>query len=300
MPATIRPITITEIRDIISKSTKHGIGPDFSRRDFSGLDLSEEKIVLDNGNFEGAVFHNTNLTGVSMIGAYLNNTDMTGAILTQTNCVGAHFINTILDNAIFEGTNVRSTNVKNIRTQGAQFYDLQSDTLTGGELISAAKNYRIEQQRIAEQMLIETRIQVIKDVIAKSCQKGEGPNFRNWDFSNLDLSQTGMELDNGNFEGAIFRNTNLTGVSMAGAWFKGAIMDNANLTRTNCGGAHFINTSLRNAILDGTILSSANVQSVDTAGAMLTNIVTDAMTTITGRALKLAISESQAYLGAIR
>ena len=244
----------------------YAVGMKLTRRDFSGVDLSNIQLPgadLEEVYFEGARLNGANLTGANLDKAVLSHADLSGARLSMASLRAANLGRAKLLGADFTGVDL----------SGAILFETDA---TGAKLVGARLDGAFVMQMVLEDADLSDargeKMFFMKARLARSLWKGAV--FPRITFLESDLSganMAGAELSRGTLitvvadgvvlDGAKLDNVRVVhGSSMQGASFRGAQMNGSNLRATKFLGSDFSGASFSRSDLSAADLSSCNLE----------------------------------------
>lgn len=151
---------------------------------------------------------------------------------------------------------------------GMSFWDITEEQL------NAHRQFVGSEGAEGERLMKRGGNYVEKDLSGMNLEQG---HFQGADFTGANLE--GVSFAGGDFSGARFINANLKGASFEGAdvggvFFDGADLTEANLASADCSGTSFINANLSNANCHNTDLIAANLTGAQQAGLRLEGAIT--------------------------
>ena len=235
-------------------------GPDFSRKDLSGMNFSGRDLRM--ANFSGSM-----LKGTVFIGADLTGANFSGAIVQQseredlrpTDFTGANLSNACLAGMVFKGRTY-------FTYADISCADFSRNDLSGGLAIFGPSPLKIDPASSCKPAFRGSVMHCEFVADWPRLDLGAGNGSKGADLHACATQLAGIRLDGAMLDGVNLAGAVLDGASLAGASLKKANLDNASLqcTPDQCVDLH--NANLQGATLIGANLSGASLHQAVLSG----------------------------------
>ena len=234
-------------------------GPDFSRKDLSGMNFSGRDLRM--ANFSGST-----LKGTVFIGADLSGANFSGAVVQQSereDLRPTDFTGANLSNACFAGMSFKGRTYFTYADFSCA--DFSRNNLSGGLAIFGPSPLKIDAASACKPAFRGTVMHCEFVADWPRLDFGAGNGSAGADLSACGKDLAGLRLDGAMLEGVNLGGAVMDGVSLAGASLKEARLDNASL---QCNARQCVDLS--NANLQGASLVAANLSGANLYQAVLT------------------------------
>ena len=236
-------------------------GPDFSKRDLSGMNFSNRDLRMANfsgSTLKGTVFIGADLSGANFSGARVLPSDRED--LRPTDFTGARLTNACFAAMSFKGRSY-------FTYADVSCADFSHNDLSGGLAIFGPGPLIIDAANACKPAFRGTvmHCEFVEDW--PRLDFGAGAGNPGADLSACGKQMAGLRFDGANLAGVNLSGANLDGISLANANLSGATLDQASL---QCGAQQCAN--LENADLQGATFVAANLSGANLHGANLSGV----------------------------